>query len=55
MKSREDYQLFRERFPEEYSLTSILAAALLKAAGYTDDRDWKRFPAQGGFIYDLFR
>lgn len=55
MKGKNDYQLFRERFPEEYSLTSILAAALLKAAGYTDDRDGKRYPAQGGFIYDLFR
>ena len=53
MKGKNDYQLFRERFPEEYSLTSILAAALLKAAGYTDGKDGKRYPAEGGFIYSL--
>ena len=45
MKGKNDYQLFRERFPEEYSLTSILAAALLKAAGYTDGKFLKERPA----------
>ena len=52
MKGKNDYQLYREPVPSEYSLNEIISRSLLLAAG-GDDGHGKQLPAEGGFIYNF--